>query len=76
MTASVVQRGAKIKITSKARRPDSRPDRRIVRVPLVGAGLLAMVVNDDVGYLALCGALTDAIAGKPAPTGRQLCFCC
>ncbi|KAA8705404.1 hypothetical protein FIV38_06200 [Pseudomonas proteolytica] len=32
-----------------------------------------MVVNDDVGYLTLCGGLAAAIAGKPAPTGWGGC---
>ena len=32
----------------------------------------AMFANDDAGRLALCGGLSAAIAGKPAPTGKHL----
>jgi hypothetical protein len=40
----------------------------------VGAGLPAMVVNDDAGILIQRGALRF-FAGKPAPTEKRLCFC-
>ena len=39
----------------------------------VGAGLLAMVVNDDAYLLSKCGAL-KTIASKPAPTLELRCF--
>jgi hypothetical protein len=66
------QRGltGRLQIKSKARRPYSRPDRCGVRVPPVGAGLLAKVVNDDAGNLDDRGAL-QFFAGKPAPTEKQ-----
>jgi hypothetical protein len=37
----------------------------------VGAGLLAMVVNDDAYLLSKCGAL-KTIASKPAPTEAEI----
>ncbi|PMZ90475.1 hypothetical protein C1X61_08465 [Pseudomonas sp. FW215-T2] len=43
------------------------------RKPTVGASLLAMVVNDDVGGLAPRGALRF-IASKLAPTVGLWCF--
>jgi len=39
----------------------------------VGAGLLAKVVNDDVGILDERGALR-LFASKPAPTEKQIGF--
>jgi hypothetical protein len=39
--------------------------------PPVGAGLLAIVVNDDAGCLDPLGVL-ETIASKPAPTGFAL----
>ena len=37
----------------------------------VGAGLLAIVVNDDAYLLSKCGAL-KTIASKPAPTEAEI----
>ncbi|SDT45883.1 hypothetical protein SAMN04490206_3195 [Pseudomonas umsongensis] len=53
---------------SKARRPDSRPDCRTVRNPIVGAGLLAKDVQTT--QSSRQGALSlTFFASKPAPTG-------
>ncbi|MBD0680956.1 hypothetical protein CGA21_20185 [Pseudomonas sp. PSB11] len=53
---------------SKARRPDSRPDCRTVRNPIVGADLLAKDVQTT--RSSRQGALSlTSFASKPAPTG-------
>ena len=67
------QRGLTGRLRSKTKRGGLRADLIYeATASPVGAGLPAMVAHDDVGYLTLCGDLSAAIAGKPAPTGKQL----